>query len=173
MKILIISDSHGWTDELADVIAQQKPNVSAIFHCGDSELPHHAPQLENCYVVRGNCDFDEEFPEERVEEIEGTRVYMTHGHLYNVKMSHVPITYRAEEVGANIACFGHSHVATSFSENNVVYINPGSIRLPRNRKEQTYCICEINENREVTVTFYDRTGKDIPDLTSHYLIGQD
>ncbi|WP_078430187.1 metallophosphoesterase family protein [Alkalihalobacterium alkalinitrilicum] len=165
-KILIISDSHGWRTELLNVLERHRKEVDYIVHCGDSELEIDAKELKGVIVVRGNCDWGSEFPEDVTLNIsEQMTLYATHGHHYNVKMTSVPLSYRAEEVGAQIVCFGHSHIATTFMENGVVYINPGSIRLPRNRKEQTYCMCTIENNNQVDVTFYSIEGKIVEDLS--------
>ncbi|WP_078555405.1 metallophosphoesterase family protein [Bacillus alkalicellulosilyticus] len=165
MKALVLSDSHGWKKEIADIISRHKDSVDIIFHCGDSELEKKSPELQGIKVVKGNCDYAD-FAEDIIETVSGVTFYITHGHLYNVKMTHVPLSYRAEEVGATVACFGHSHVATSFEENGVIYINPGSIRLPRGRKEQTYCICEVDE--QITVRFFERGGNEVKDMRKIY-----
>ncbi|MDT8859479.1 metallophosphoesterase [Alkalihalobacillus sp. MEB130] len=163
MKAFIISDSHGWGVELQKVIQRHRNDVDLLIHCGDSELSAEDEALRGVKVVRGNCDFGVDFPEDRTEKVDGVTIYVTHGHLYNVKMTHVPLSYRAEEKGAQIACFGHSHVAGAFVENGVVYINPGSIRLPRNREERTYCICEYKD-KKATVTYYDYNGSVVEDM---------
>ncbi|WP_216828849.1 metallophosphoesterase family protein [Alkalihalobacterium elongatum] len=169
-KILIISDSHGWRSELANVIDRHRNEVDYIIHCGDSELEADARELEGVKIVSGNCDWGHDFPEELTVKItDDILLYVTHGHNYNVKMTYVPISYRAEEVGARIVCFGHSHIATTFIENEVIYINPGSIRLPRNRKEQTYCMCTI-KSHSVDVTFYSIEGNEVEDLSREYTI---
>ncbi|WP_017726681.1 metallophosphoesterase family protein [Halalkalibacterium ligniniphilum] len=167
MKALIISDSHGLKKELLDVIERHRDEVDVILHCGDSELDGAASELSDVNTVRGNCDIGTDFPEEYTESFQGFKVFVTHGHLYNVKMTYVPLSYRAEEVEAQMVCFGHSHVATSFQENGVIYVNPGSIRLPRARKEQTYCIAEVTDDK-VQLLFYDRSGEFIPDLSAVY-----
>jgi putative phosphoesterase len=167
MKALIISDSHGWGKELQMVLDRHRNEMDILIHCGDSELDNEHPAIEGVKVVKGNCDFGDDFPNERTENVNGVSIYVTHGHLYNVKMTNVPLSYRAEEKQAQIACFGHSHVATAFFENGVIYINPGSIRLPRNRPEQTYCICEYMET-DATVTFYDYNGDVVTDMVYHF-----
>lgn len=168
VKILIVSDSHGWKTELANVINRHRDEVNYIIHCGDSELEGDAKQLKGVNVVRGNCDWGTDFPEDAMIQItDDILLYATHGHHYNVKMTYAPLSYRAEEVGARLVCFGHSHVATTFKENDVIYINPGSLRLPRNRKEHTYCLCTIDKN-SVDVTFYSIEGNIVEELSTRY-----
>lgn len=167
MKAFIISDSHGWGNELKDVLDRHREEVDVLIHCGDSELTKNHPALLGLNIVKGNCDYGDDFPEEWTETVNDVTIYVTHGHLYNVKMTHVPLSYRAEEKGAQIACFGHSHIAAAFEENGVIFINPGSVRLPRGRKEHTYCICERTTS-ETIVTFYDQSGEIVEDLTRRF-----
>ncbi|GAE30173.1 metallophosphoesterase family protein [Halalkalibacter hemicellulosilyticus] len=168
MKALILSDSHGWTNEVKEILDRHRTEVDIIFHCGDSELELEHSALAGARVVKGNCDFGADFPDEIQEEVEGIFFYVTHGHLYNVKMTTDPLSYRAEEVGANVACFGHTHIATSFEHNGVIYINPGSIKLPLGRRTRTYAIFE-SANDESKVTFHQQDdGEIVEELTAVY-----
>jgi putative phosphoesterase len=167
MKVLIVSDSHGLTKELIEIKQRYHNAVDAFIHCGDSELPIGCAELENFLYVRGNCDFTTEFPKERIEDIQGIRFFITHGHLYNVKMTMMNLYYRAQEVGAKVVCFGHSHIAGAEMINGVLFINPGSIVLPRMRKEKTYALLQI-DNEKATVQFYDINGQEIPSLTKSF-----
>jgi putative phosphoesterase len=169
MRVLIVSDSHGLTDELAAIKKRHEHEVDALIHCGDSELPHGADELQDFLYVRGNCDFDSAFPKERIEDISGVRFFITHGHLYNVKMTLMNLYYRAQEVGANVVCFGHSHLAGTEMIDGVLFINPGSICLPRMRKEKTYALLQI-DNGQATVQFYDGEGQEVKALTSSFQI---
>lgn len=165
MKCLIISDSHGSEKELEEVISRHQKEVDAVIHCGDSELKQSSPLLQHTYVVEGNCDIPGEFPQDRAEDIKGVRVYVTHGHLYNVKMTHVPLSYRAEEKAARLACFGHSHIAAAFEENGVIFVNPGSLLLPRIRPEQTYAMAAFDEKGGAEIQFFERSsGEEINEL---------
>lgn len=156
MNVLVISDSHGLVDELVEVIERHRDEVDAIFHCGDSELDLTHPVLKDVITVKGNCDAAS-FPEEKTVVLNGETIYVTHGHKYDVKRSYVPLTYRAEEVGATLVFFGHSHLATAFEQNGIVFVNPGSIRSPRQSEKKTYSLCTSNAT-ETVITFYDRDG---------------
>ncbi len=166
VQLLILSDSHGLRKELFDIIERHKKDVDFIIHCGDSELEEDILELKGVNIVQGNCDYAS-FPKEISKTVNGLSLYITHGHLYNVKMTYVPLSYRAEEMEANIVCFGHSHVATTFMENGVVYINPGSLRFPRGEGEQTYAICEVNE-KSIDIYFYLQSGKSFDKLNATY-----
>lgn len=170
MKVLIVSDSHGLTKELIELKKKYQTEVEAMIHCGDSELDADDEAMADYIAVRGNCDFDSSFQNDQLVSIknkgigEGIAFYVTHGHLYNVKMSLMNLRYRAEEVGANVVCFGHSHIAGAELIDNILFINPGSIRLPRLRKEKTYAILEVDEAKNCVVRFFSIDGKEIPQL---------
>ena len=135
MKVLIVSDSHGLEDELEMIAERHGKETDLIIHCGDSELDPSHPALSSYLTVKGNCDFTgssktkSSFPPDRES-------FFTHGHLYGIKQSLLNVYCRAEELGADIICFGHSHIAGSELMDGKLLINPGSIRLPRVRKEK-------------------------------------
>jgi putative phosphoesterase len=143
MKVLIVSDSHGLTKELEKLIEKHHGEVETFIHCGDSELDPNDPAINHFTVVRGNCDFDERFPEDVIKKIGDQTIFITHGHRYSVKSSLMGLSYKAREVKADIACFGHSHQLGAEMVHGTLFINPGSIRLPRGRDERTYVILEL------------------------------
>lgn len=135
MKVLIVSDSHGLEDELEMIAERHGKETDLIIHCGDSELDPSHPALSSYLTVKGNCDFTGvQRRNRRSRRIE--KAFFTHGHLYGIKQSLLNVYYRAEELGADIICFGHSHIAGSELMDGKLLINPGSIRLPRVRKEK-------------------------------------
>ncbi|GGB48869.1 metallophosphoesterase family protein [Fictibacillus barbaricus] len=167
-KALIVSDSHGLTEELITLKDRHKSDMDLLIHCGDSELSTNAEELSGYVTVRGNMDFlGRDFPNEAIEMLGDKCIYITHGHLYDIKMSYLSLAYRAEETGASIACFGHSHVAEAFEREGMIFINPGSIRLPRGRFEKTYAILEV-EDKLVSVTFYSLDGIRIEQLSKTF-----
>lgn len=170
MNALLISDSHGWTNELVKIKDRHKNEVDFMLHCGDSELPSTSEEMSGFSAVRGNCGFDSTYPEDSIVLLNGKKVLLTHGHLYNVKMTLMNLKYRAQETGANIVCFGHSHIAGAELIEETLFINPGSIRLPRMRKEGTYVILTIVENK-IEVTFYSTEGKAVDELTTRVSLG--
>lgn len=155
-QILIISDTHGLVSPLTDIF-EQHPNISTIIHCGDSELMNFDPILKNVHVVRGNCDYDRTLPNELLVKVGDHSIYVTHGHLYGVKTSLDKLHSKAKEMNADIAVYGHSHIAKANQVDDVLLVNPGSIAYPRGRKEKTYAIITLDDSKR-TVDFYEATS---------------
>jgi uncharacterized protein len=153
-KVLIVSDSHGLSSELISIKEKHRLDVDFMLHCGDSELQADDPGMEGFLVARGNCDHEQEYQEEVFQVVAGKKMMMTHGHHYQVKSSLMSLHYRAKEQQADIVCFGHSHVLGAEMIEGILFINPGSIRLPRMRKEKTFCILEIKGDK-VMLNVYD------------------
>lgn len=157
MRIVVMSDTHGETNSIDQVRHAVVP-VDAVFHCGDSELDNQHESLQDAFVVGGNCDWDSSFPNEVFTEVNGVKVLMTHGHLWQVKSTLMPLSYRAQEVGADVVLFGHSHLLGVEVIDGMLFINPGSLELPRGRKEKSYAIIEKSPS-EWVVTFLSNTNK--------------
>lgn len=162
-KVLIVSDSHGSTNELTEIKARHA--LTYMIHCGDSELDIDEPEMDGFIKVTGNCDFDTRYPQEQTSLIEGLRFFITHGHRHQVKSNLMTIAYRAEEEKAQVVCFGHTHIAGAEKVGNQLLVNPGSILLPRMRNEKTYAIMEWDTLDEIRVDFYTVTGDFIEDLS--------
>ena len=154
MKLLIMSDTHG-DAEVIGKVRSFYPEADAVVHCGDSELPYDHQALQDIERVRGNCDRETDFPEEKVFQVGDATVFVTHGHLFNVKSSILSLTYRAKELGADICCFGHSHVLGAEMINDTLFINPGSLLKPRGRAEKTFVVVEIKQDSYVMNCYTD------------------
>lgn len=168
-KVLVVSDSHGMTKELEVIRERHQQEVDLMIHCGDSQLEPDHQALAGYFTVGGNCDWSG-FPDELVKDIGGRKFFITHGHHYSVKTSLMSIKYKAEEAGADIVCFGHSHVLGAEVVEGRLYLNPGSIRMPRERLEKTYVILDLQQER-VTMTVYELSGREISGLSRQFLLG--
>lgn len=166
--VLIISDSHGLRDEIAMI--KERHSTATMIHCGDSELPQDASELTGFLKVAGNCDMDNRYDDEKLQHIEGWNFFITHGHLNRVKSSLLSLTYRASEVGADVTCFGHTHIAGAEKIDDKLYINPGSIRLPKGQHGKTYAVITFPSENEIKVVFYKLNGEIVNDLTYHYTV---
>lgn len=167
MRILILSDSHGNTKLLNQIVEQVK--ADHVIHCGDfctseAKLPD-VPMT----VVRGNCDW-EQVQDEAVFEDGGLRIFVTHGHRYDVKSTPLSLRYRTEEMGAQIGCFGHSHFPFCEKVGEVLLINPGSISYPRGFPFATYAILEKSTDK-LTVTYYKTNGTPITERGYEEVLG--
>ncbi len=162
VSILIMSDTHGLIKEIDQVVTRHQTDY--VIHCGDSELAYS--RLSHFESVGGNCDYDTDYPQERVLDINDQRIFVTHGHLYNVKSHLTQLSYRAEELEADIICFGHTHVAGSLREGNQLFINPGSLKQARHYPDSTYAILRLAN--EIVVDFYTLEGLQVSKLSKVY-----
>ncbi|MBD1371819.1 metallophosphoesterase [Hazenella sp. IB182357] len=160
MRILVLSDSHGQRDQVLKIME----NVGAdhVIHCGDVCTDGEEFEDTPITVVKGNCDWSP-FPEETIWEAEPLRILVTHGHDYQVKRTPIPLSYRCEEVGAQIACFGHSHFPFCEKIGDVLLINPGSISKPRGFSHSTYVVLNVNGN-QAQVDYFGLDHRPFPDL---------
>lgn len=172
MGILIMSDTHGLVREVKQVVSRH--DAEKIFHCGDFCTNHKNEPFSRMLLVEGNCDTAGNVPKERETVWRDLRIYQTHGHLYGVKSSLMRLQYRADEVGSNLVLFGHSHVPVCAVEHGVLFINPGSLQLPRGFRTPTYAYLQQTDatadNVGVTVQFFDYRGEPVKELGGSYTI---
>lgn len=165
-KVLVVSDSHGLTKELEVLRERHSNDVDLMIHCGDSEMMPDDQVMNGYLTVKGNCDFGN-YPLETTTEIAGRKFFITHGHKYSVKSSLMNLKYKAAEVGADIACFGHSHILGAEVIGDTLFLNPGSIRLPRERLEKTYVILDLLDDK-IKMFVYDISGRELKDLAFEF-----
>ncbi|MBM7688332.1 YfcE family phosphodiesterase [Enterococcus ureilyticus] len=164
MKYLVVSDNHGDRDILVDLVKNYQGKVDKMFHCGDSELEPTDELWKDFIVVKGNCDYDPEFPDSIVERTGLDIIFMTHGHLANVRSGLTSLALQAEKHGANIVLFGHTHEIGCEIRANVLYLNPGSISQPRGMIQlKSYAIIESTEN-QLIIQYYGRNHEPYNDL---------
>ncbi|MCI9319158.1 MAG: metallophosphoesterase [Lachnospiraceae bacterium] len=147
MKILLVSDTHKKNENYFIVLEEVKPDL--VIHCGDGEGSEYAlTQAADCPVeiVLGNNDFFSDLPRERVLELEGYKVWVTHGHNYYVSMGRETIKREAAARGMDIVCFGHTHRPVVDVEDTVTALNPGSLSYPRqDGKRPSYMIMNLKQ----------------------------
>lgn len=168
-KVLIVSDSHGLTKELNVLRERHSEDVDLMIHCGDSELLKDDPAISDYLTVMGNCDFGGGYPLETMAEVAGRKFFITHGHRYSIKTSLMNIKYKAQEVNADIVCFGHSHVFGAEVIDGTLFLNPGSIRLPRERLEKTYVILDLQDEM-IKMSVFESNGREILELAREFIL---
>ena len=143
MKILVVSDTHGNTDKLSRVIKECVP-FDILIHCGDGIRDIGSvdiPDGVTVTAVRGNTDLHsyDDFEELLLENIDGQRVAVTHGHRFNVKAGTSLLYSEAKRLGADAAFFGHTHVR-HLTAGSPVLFNPGSL------SDNSYGIVDTSAN---------------------------
>lgn len=120
---IVFSDIHGDYKNLKKIKTLIEENDGGFF-AGDGLSGVLSSSLKNLYWVAGNCDGYGE--KERIVEIDGVKILLTHGHLYSVKQGMEKLYFRAKEVGANVVIFGHTHMPTIVQSDEILFLNPGS-----------------------------------------------
>lgn len=99
--------------------------------------------------VRGNCEAEVDqmmldFPvmaEYMILYLDDRMVFATHGHVFN--REHLPALKKGD-----ILLNGHTHVpAIQRMEEGILYLNPGSVAIPKENSACSYMIYEDGEFR--------------------------
>ena len=135
MRIAVFTDSHGDVEPMARLIEREKPEL--VLHLGDyvrdaQELCRRFPGMDIRYV-RGNCDYGSNAEEVLTPVAEGLRIFMTHGHRYNVKYTLQSLANAAHFAGARLALFGHTHQSEFKELGDVTLFNPGAAGIASHR----------------------------------------
>ncbi|OOM81663.1 phosphodiesterase YfcE [Clostridium puniceum] len=146
MLIAVVSDTHRMIKYINSAKELIK-DADILIHLGDNiedvELLEQGFKGE-VYVVAGNCDYSRKYPKETIIEVNGRKIFFTHGDLYGVKSSINNIYYRGRELEVDIVLFGHTHQQLIEDEGGIILMNPGSISLPKS-KGRCVGFIEIND----------------------------
>lgn len=164
MKILIASDIHGsayYCRMLVDTFKKEKADKLLIlgdilYHGPRNDLPRdYAPkqviemldELKNViFCVRGNCDTEVDqmvlsFPvlaDYAILPVDKKLIYATHGHVYN-ENNLPPVA------NGDILLNGHTHIPKCVEHENYIYMNPGSVSIPKEESCHSYMTLENGE----------------------------
>ena len=151
MKIIVVSDTHGSYRNFKKVM-QLNRNADIVVHCGDSRDEVDRIKTEypdkTYYTVKGNCDF-EMLPIVEEFTVDGVRFMATHGHIYNVKYGLFDLDRAAREMHADIALYGHTHIANDAVRDGVRFFNPGSLGYGK-----SFGVIEIKDGQVLTNIAY-------------------
>lgn len=159
MNIGILSDSHGDTQSLAALI-EQMPKLDALCFLGD--IASDATYIEEhiaksgrqiaFYAVRGNNDYYASAPDQITLDLCGKKILMVHGHLQRVKSDLMTLCYRAQELNADVALFGHTHRQYCAYDYGVLMINPGASGCARyGGQRASAAVLQISSNGSMKV----------------------
>lgn len=146
----MVSDTHGDIKEVMDYMEHNK-DIQKVFHLGDytgdGKLIYSMTGIE-VVKVRGNGDYtDMSTPDDRLIEIEGHKLFLTHGHKYGVKTSLNNIFYKAKSLEAELVLFGHTHTTLLVEYEGVTIINPGSPTIPRGGNKPSLAVLTIDSEK--------------------------
>ncbi len=171
MRVLIASDIHGDLESvrfLQEKHAALKPQLCVLlgdylYHGPRNPLPKSYTPMDVAQVlgeiyhsgkviaVRGNCDalVDEQvLPFPLVEHasiyVDGRSIFCAHGHQFGRDPDFSSLE------NESIALTGHVHFYAAEQRGHVLWLNPGSISLPKQGNARSYAVYENN-----TFTVYD------------------
>ena len=148
MKILVLSDSHSGLRAMRRFLEKVKPQV--MIHLGDyyddgRTMAEEFPAV-TVYQVPGNCDQYRAplgAPEILLQTVAGVKLYLTHGHRHQVKMTRSMLIQDARKSKVAAVLYGHTHIPAQQDIAGVRLINPGSAGTGR---RPTWALIEIFEN---------------------------
>lgn len=132
MKLLLISDTHGELEKLKE-LASKYSDYTKI-HLGDRGFSKDELDKLGFIYADGNCD--EGNNKDYIIEIEGNKIFITHGDKYNVKFGLDKLYFKALSLGANFVFFGHTHIQKILEASGIKFINPGSLL------NDNYCVID-------------------------------
>lgn len=164
MKLFIASDIHGssyYCEKMLKSFVEERADRmlllgDILYHGPRNELPReYNPKRvidmlngfkDKILCVRGNCDTEVdqmvlEFPllsDYCVLCIDEVIMYATHGHKYN--QENLP-PFANDVVLLN----GHTHIPKLEQNNNYIYVNPGSVSIPKENSHNGYIVFENSE----------------------------
>lgn len=165
MKILVIGDTHGKLNRVRDIWPKLQ-SIDLVIHTGDyySDAKELSKELGVPFVfVRGNCDgstgkesCDSQDGDFAVVETPAGQIFVSHGHRENVNYKLDTLRYKALENDCIAAVFGHTHRSMIEQAEDMWFINPGSLTLPRDGSGGSYAIIRsTEENFDATVVYYN------------------
>lgn len=157
MKILIVSDTHGHSENLEKVLEQTGP-LDHFIHLGDVEgQEDYIEVIADCpvHMVAGNNDFFTDLPREEEFWIGEYHILITHGHYYGVSVGTERLKEEAMLRSIDIVMYGHTHRPEIDIEDQVTVLNPGSLSYPRQiGRKPSYLLMEIDREGEAHYTIH-------------------
>lgn len=178
MKIIFISDIHGSAVAMKfmeNIFNEETPDCIVIlgdqlYHGPRNPLPigydpEKTAELLNKYkgkiiAVKGNCDSEVDqmvldYPimaEYSHILLKNKKIFLTHGHKYTYEK--IPKLNNGD-----IYAFGHTHLPVLEKKNDLIFLNPGSISLPKNDNLPSYAVLTDDEIAIFTINNYQNVSK--------------
>ena len=147
IRVAVISDSH-WAEVRLRMFIDQarKRRYDSIVFCGDGLSD--AKQIERelgipVKYVAGNCDWSaKNAPRELRLNLGGVKTLVVHGDRFDsIKWDLSGLSYYAEDIGADLVLFGHTHQPHAAYVGRTLMVNPGALMSGR------YAELEIEDGR--------------------------
>ena len=159
MKWFVFSDLHGsayWCEKTLEAFDRERADRMVFLgdvlnHGPRNDLPERygPPEVidmlnkrrDSILAVCGNCDSDVDqavlaYPmkaEYAVFSVGGRMIYATHGHVYNE--NNLPPLRKGD-----ILLHGHTHIPACEDHGDFLYVNPGSVAIPKGGSTNSYMI---------------------------------
>jgi putative phosphoesterase len=161
MKILVASDIHGslkYCRKLVECYKKEQCEKlvllgDVLYHGPRNDLPEeYNPKgviallndmCNEILAVRGNCEAEVDdmvldfnvLAEYALIYVKGKMVFLTHGHKFNPQ--NLPKLKKGD-----ILFNGHTHVSKIEKIGDILYVNPGSVSIPKENTPRGYMILE-------------------------------
>lgn len=172
MRYLVFSDLHGDANSMKLIYDKFKSgNFDKILCLGD--ILYHGPrndlpdgynpkecikylnELKNDIIsIKGNCDayvdgmvLDFYIHDEYEFLLNNKRIIMTHGHIIN-KDNYL-------NINEGIVLYGHTHIYSADKVRSVLYLNPGSVSIPKGGNDKTYAV--LDDSKFVVFNLLDES----------------
>lgn len=161
MKLMIASDIHGsayYCRQMFDAMKKEQPEKllllgDLLYHGPRNDLPkEYNPKSviamlnqnkNKVFCVRGNCDAEVDqmvldFPIQNdscILYLEGEMFFASHGHIDSE--DHPPKLQKGD-----ILLNGHTHIPAWRKHEDFLYLNPGSVSIPKEGSPHSYMVIE-------------------------------
>lgn len=157
MRIIIASDIHGSeksTERLKELVTSKNPDLlvllgDLLYHGPRNDLPEsYCPKKvipilselkDKIIAVRGNCEAEVDqmvlpfscMSDSNLLVADGKRIFLTHGHIWS---------YEKHPDNIDVFMQGHTHIPLLKRENGIIYLNPGSVSIPKGKSGMSYAL---------------------------------
>ena len=155
MRVLVVSDSHGFAQRLLSVL-EREADCKTVFFLGDglSDLERVRNRFPDrkFTAVCGNNDWGSaytSYDDFAYRYVEGHTIIATHGHRVSVRSTLTAYLAKAQGVRADIALYGHTHRQNRETKQGVLFVNPGALcngeyavlELTKTQADVSFCRC--------------------------------
>ena len=148
----ILSDNHSdWPLHIAESLA----GVDAIIHAGDIgpyKLVLDMEAIAPTTAVLGNTDGDMPINESAVVTLDGKKFFVQH--IVDPHRLEASLRERLKRIEPDVVVFGHTHEPFCETLGGILFLNPGSVTLPRGGTQPSMVRMTI-DNGKITPEFIE------------------